>query len=148
MTRLRTISVWLTAVLTVAAGFPQVVCACPGRPAKRGESSSAQTCACGGGCCSSAPSAKCCDGDRGPTKPAPTPGSGQTACKKTLIAQHAQISPAANSTGPNGDSSFSIAVSPSMCYLAPPGIVTATAWQLPPHAPPTDLLLLLQHLLI
>src|SRR5438093_13180551 len=104
MTQLRTLGVWLTAVMTMAAGFPQYVCACPGRPATTLPDSSAQSCPCGGSCCTGAAGAKCCDKDRIPTKPLPTPESGQTVCKKVPAAPHAQISSAAERVSGPGES--------------------------------------------
>jgi hypothetical protein len=148
MTRLRNIGIWLTAVTTIAAGFPQSVCACPGGPAKPAESSTAQACSCGGGCCGSAASAKCCDGERESTRHVPSPASDQALCKKVLLVQNAQAPPATTSAYPSGDVASWIAVTPSVVQPVPPVAVTATAWQLPSHAPPVDLLILLQHFLI
>src|SRR5262245_13149086 len=143
MTRLHGVGVWLTAVMTMAAGFPQSVCACPGRSAKTAESSSVQTCRCGDGCCASAETAECCEGERGPTKSNTPRESGRTVCKKVLIAQHAQILPTANRVSSGGDSVTWITVSASVVRAAQSTVATAPAWQLPSHAPPTDLLLLL-----
>ena len=148
MARLRGLAVWLTAVMTMAAGFPQSACACPGRPDKSAESSTVQACPCGGGCCASAATAKCCDGERGPIKPSSPRESGQTGCKKTIVAQHAQIRPTANNIRSSVDSVTWITVSVNVVRAAQPVIAMAPAWQLPAHAPPTDLLLLLQHFLI
>jgi hypothetical protein len=148
MTRLRGLAVWLTAVMTMAAGFPQSVCACAGRPATSAESAAVQACPCGGGCCASAATARCCDRDREPAQNEPSPESGQSVCQKVLLAQHAQVLQSANGVGPRADSVSWAAVSPDVFCQVPPVALNAVAWQLPSHAPPTDLLLLLQHLLI
>jgi hypothetical protein len=147
MTRLRTIAVWLTAVMTMAAGLPQMACACPGRPATPPETSTVQACQCGGGCCANSVSAKCCDGERGPVTPA-SRESGRTVCKKGLIAQQAPSAPATTGANPSSDSTSWTIVSPNGVLPVPSDAVIAAARQLPSHAPPTDLLLLLQHFLI
>ena len=148
MTRLRTIGVWLTAVMTMAAGLPRYVCACPGRPTKSGESSIVQGCPCGsGGCCASAPSSGCCDSDRG-SKRNSAPDSGRTVCKTILVAQQAQVPAAANGVSPSSELVVWAVLSPCALGWLPALAVTAPAWQLPSHAPPPDLLLLLQHFLI
>lgn len=147
MTRLRTISVWLTAVMTMAAGLPQTACACPGRPATPPESSTVQACQCGGACCANSASAKCCDGDRGPVTPGPRE-SGRTVCKKMFVAQQAPSAPATTSANPSIDSTSWAFVTPNGVLTVPSDAEIASAWQLQFHAPPTDLLLLLQHFLI
>src|SRR5262245_18992589 len=148
MTRLRGLGIWQTAVMTMAAGFPQSVCACPGRPAKATESSNGQACPCGDGCCANAANARCCDGDRGPTSNDPSPHSGQAVCKKVLLAQHAQLLASASLVGPGGESVTWTVTTPNVSCHVPPAGVTASLWERPSHSPPTDLLLLLQHFLI
>ena len=148
MTRSRTIFVWLTAAMTMAAGLPQTVCACPGRPAKNREASIAEACPCGGSCCGTAASSKCCDGQRGPVKPDAPRQSGQTVCKKTVVAAHAHIATATNGVGTSGDSVTWLADRPSDFHVVPSMVAASTTWELPFHSPPYDLLLLFQRFLI
>jgi hypothetical protein len=147
MARLRGLALWLTAVMTMAAGFPQSVCACPRRADTLAESSAIQACPCGGGCCASAETAKCCDRERGPAKPHPRE-SGQTVCKKALVAAHAQIPSTGNGAGPSRDSCSWDTISPGDSHTIAAIAVVSAIWDQPFHSPPTDLFLLFLHLLI
>ncbi len=54
--------VWLTAAMTLVAGFPHLDCRCPGGQLKRFclGSSKGSACCCGGACCSGGDGHRCC----------------------------------------------------------------------------------------
>lgn len=80
--------VWLTAVMTLVAGFPQVECRCPRetvKPRASGTAASAPRCCCGGVacCCSSTGNGVCCHARVAvPAKHSPD---------RVVVSRHAQV---------------------------------------------------------
>jgi hypothetical protein len=150
--------VWLTAVMVLAAGLPQTVCACPPRqtpPAGAGSASRTETrqCPCGGQCCamtSTGPHEPTCCGQAGPRPARAQAGKHATAreaaCQRTLL--QPQVYTASDGKHTPSDEApvapcigLPVGVTPS---LSPAG-AESRAWQGHAPAPPADLVTLLQH---
>jgi hypothetical protein len=150
--------VWLTAVTTLIAAFPQLACACPGREAKAISPLSTMFspggCPCGNGCCKACagdPRRNCCTGgDHGKGSPNTSSEGGlQSFCKKISTAGLAFVSTASGKILDPDDTTICCLIAlPPQAAVTPHGPHTSFAWALPPHAPPPDLVTLFRHLLI
>jgi hypothetical protein len=142
-----------TALMTLLGGLPQFACACAGKsgqPIAASKAFVARACSCGGGCCASA-------AEQGHKKPccqnnSPSSASGslgwQTTCKVALAPAAVFVSPGpAQVWLPDSASSLPLAILPT------PGDGSSASWHdgvwlLPHHAPPPDLVTILQRFLI
>jgi hypothetical protein len=152
----------LTAVMTLIAGIPHFTCVCPNgkiKPFCFGVAVNSSGCCCGKACCASGPSGKCCCGSSGgcacPEKADKTPKSPEngyqaksSCCTKTLAEQEISLV----STGkPTLDQAEAPAFSHDDGPLVqswPSATTARVAWHIHLVAPPTDLVISLQHFLI
>jgi hypothetical protein len=163
--KVRAVSVWLTALMTLVSSFPHFDCRCPsGRLKRFCLSLTSSACCCGGSCCSptqadrhlrvSPSSARlrpcCCDKSQGPRgKPSTAdPAVGNASCVKDLIEPPPLTIGEARSGTDREPDAESLLPGP-----ASGGFVIACT--LPAHLghsrdspPPMDLVTLLRHLLI
>ncbi len=156
--------VWLTAVMTLVAGLPHFDCWCPNgqlKPFCLGHPAAASGCCCGGGCCRRA-------GDTPPGRRAKErsccgrrhrPGGRNTltaraevrhpGCSKAL-ARSEVCTPPRVKAAVEQDRTVAALLPPALdgaSSLVPRADARAS-WQVHLLAPPTDLVTLLQHLLI
>jgi hypothetical protein len=167
----RLAQVWLTALMTLFAGFPQWTCACPeGKPAIASHSKdlAKMGCGCGRNCCSGASPKNCCSSHQAKTEPSINdhfriqnddraqtgePGKKLIPDRQCCIIN---VVRAENSCLPSGKTTFKKALTPDFVFS--PATLTTPTLQAPDlggmachtygSAPPTDLITLLLHLLI
>jgi hypothetical protein len=149
--------VWLTAVMTLVAGIPQVECVCAresARPSPAGKALAASPCCCGGGCCAFQKGGCCRARGSVPSTPVLASESGNVSTSshgslqrpqcRTALAQPDAFSPAVVKT------SVPLSAVPGPVLYTPlvlmPGIFASHSPA--PLAPPPDLVTLHQHFLI
>jgi hypothetical protein len=152
-TMVRAFGVWMTAVMTLAAGFPQFICACPGGPGNATPAfSSPQPCPCCGGCCGQSSGQECCCGANKPEPSKSVPsdrGSGRSICKKAFGPTQSLARPSRTAaSGPDAAPALWLHSRPEVISPVPPAAAFSAFRTLPHHGPPHDLVILLQHFLI
>ena len=166
--------VWLTAVMTLIAGSPHFDCVCPDGHFKLFCLASAfekAGCCCGGRCCSSGQSCSCCSesasaaspkpkqrsccsresrGHKPAAAPATTVQIQQPHCcvKIATLPKSFTSSPAKMVVQPDTTPSLSLPVAALAASPVPVTKRGRASWQVHLLAPPTDLVIALQHLLI
>jgi hypothetical protein len=151
---IRVLGVCVTAIMTLVAASPQYACACRGGPQSVPSSLSPCGCTCGGGCCalpSDGSEGKCCCcGKHGSERAKPNERSaGHTSCKKTVVPAELFVqSSRGNSVVPDGTAGLWLKRVSNVFNAAAATDRTPLPWRLLHHAPPPDLLALLQHFLI
>ncbi len=166
-------TVWLTAAMTVVAGVPQFDCMCRNGQMKQacpGSRSLNTNCCCGGACCSGANSGShsCCARTKGSAEPkrssccarhhesrqtfasaTPSFGTDSSCCTKTPVAPEA-IAVSQCKSVVHDDMAAPLWILPAVTLVPLSPITTSrqTSWQTNLLAPPTNLVTLLQRLVI
>lgn len=168
MARLRrttlAVLVWLTAVMTLVAGAPRLVCRCPDghtKPFCFGFTSEKSSCCCGGSCCSKEGGSCCCHNsetvsvgeDRpGCRQPSESPHDaetqvGHTCCSKTLVHPEGFLLTTAKVSGGSDLTSGPLVASQLEVAISVPSDSSQILWH-GHRLPPPDLIITLQHLTI
>jgi hypothetical protein len=140
--------IWLTALMTLVAGVPHFACRCPDgrvKPFCMGTPSAKSGCCCRGTCCSPSEGGTCCCGTRSRI---PGPEVGRSNCTKTLA-------PSVLLTVGHGKTTLANPLTVGALPAQAVSVLSLTtmvgarpAWQAHQIAPPTDLITVLQRLVI
>jgi hypothetical protein len=141
--------IWLTALMTLVAGVPHFACRCPDgqvKPFCMGTPSSKSRCCCRGTCCSPIEGGTCCCAAQSRTA---GPEVGHSNCTKTLA-------PSVLLTVGHGRTTIAKPLTAGALVAAQAASVVSlttmararSAWQAHQIAPPSDLITVLQRLVI
>jgi hypothetical protein len=141
--------IWLTALMTLVAGMPHFACRCPDGQVKSfcmGTPSAKSGCCCRGTCCSSLDGGTCCCGAQSRIA---GPVVGHSNCTKTLAPSVLLTVGHGKTTIANPLTVGALLPAQAVSVLSLTTMVDArSAWQAHQIAPPTDLITVLQRLVI